>query len=93
MGNSSSTPPDSTTIGSEKTNNDDEVICLDCDKKNQKDLPADDSVSQKGQPCAAIYETVTECMGQHKGQITSCTKEWESFRTCHQQVQQQGQQP
>lgn len=90
MGNSSSTPPGST--GSDKTD-DDEVICLDCDKKNQKDLPADDSVSQKGQPCAGIYEKVTACMHQHQGQISSCGEEWESFRTCHKQEQQKGRQP
>lgn len=85
MGNSSSsigTSPD--------TSNDDEVICLDCDKKNQKDLPAGDPVSDEGQPCAAIYEKVTECMNEHKGQISSCTEVWDSFRMCHQQEQQKG---
>lgn len=81
MGNSPSTPDTS-------KRQDDEVICLDCDKKNQKDLPADDPVSQKGQPCAEIYETVTDCMGRNKGQISSCTKEWEAFRWCHLQAQQ-----
>ena len=66
----------------------DEVVCLDCDKKNQKDLPAADPVSQKGRPCAVIYESVTKCMNKNKGQISSCTEEWESFRRCHQQEQQ-----
>jgi len=87
MGNSSSAPDTSSSSSSSKDNDDDNVICLDCDKKNQKDLPADDSVSQKGQPCADIYESVTDCMGQNKGQISSCTKEWESFRWCHLQAQ------
>ena len=83
MGNASSSPESS-------KSQDEEVVCLDCDKKNQKDLPADDPVSQRGQPCADIYERVTDCMNSNKGQISSCTEEWESFRRCHQQEQQKG---
>ena len=83
MGNAPSSPGTS-------NRQDEEVVCLDCDKKNQKDLPADDPVSQKGQPCARIYELVTECMNNNKGQISSCTEQWEAFRRCHQQEQQKG---
>jgi hypothetical protein len=92
MGNSSSTPDKNTTGSENGGGGDDEVICLDCDKKNQKDLPSDDPVSQTGQPCANIYEKVTDCMSKHQGQISSCTEEWESFRRCHQQEQQKGRQ-
>ena len=72
--------------GSNSSNSDEEeVICLDCDKKNQKDLPSDDPVSQEGQPCGRIYEKVTICMNQNQGQISSCTEEWKLFQECHQQ--------
>ena len=83
MGNSSSVSGH----GSATTNSDDDAICLDCDKKNQKDLPQQDPLSSKGQPCAGVYEKVCECMNHNKGQISPCAEEWESFRRCHQQEQ------
>jgi hypothetical protein len=63
------------------------VICIDCEKKNQKDLPTTDSVSSSGQPCAQLYAMVSECMSKYEGQISSCTDEWDNFRKCHQQQQ------
>mmetsp|Transcript_6013 Transcript_6013/g.13043 ORF Transcript_6013/g.13043 Transcript_6013/m.13043 type:complete len:95 (-) Transcript_6013:539-823(-) len=64
-------------------------ICLDCDKKHQKELPASDPVSREGQPCASVYEHVSDCMTKHGGKISSCTQEWEAFRRCHQKEQNQ----
>eukprot|EP00537_Pseudo-nitzschia_pungens_P010825 CAMPEP_0172386534 /NCGR_PEP_ID=MMETSP1061-20121228/4041_1 /TAXON_ID=37318 /ORGANISM="Pseudo-nitzschia pungens, Strain cf. pungens" /LENGTH=92 /DNA_ID=CAMNT_0013115921 /DNA_START=216 /DNA_END=494 /DNA_ORIENTATION=- len=92
MGNASS-KSDSNNSDSNSNNSDNEAapVCLDCDKKHQKDLPADDPVSQTGQPCASSYEAVTACMSRHEGQISSCAREWEAFRECHQKEQQQQQ--
>ena len=95
--NPSSNPPAAvatTTLVKEHDGDDDDnnnnnvnnkVICIDCDKKNQKDLPTTDPVSSSGQPCAQLYATVSECMSKYEGQITSCTDEWDNFRKCHQQ--------
>lgn len=49
MGSSASKP---TTI--------DEKVCIDCDKKTQKELPASDGLSSEGMPCEAIYASVGE---------------------------------
>jgi len=94
MGNnsssSSSSIPNNSPAANKSNNNDDnKVICIDCDKKNQKDLPKNDPLSQKDQPCATFYETVSECMTKYEGQISSCTDEWDAFRKCHRQEQQQ----
>ena len=62
----------------------DDNICLDCDKKNQKELPVSDLVSASGQPCGELYTAVNDCMVKYDGQITSCTTEWDRFRECHQ---------
>lgn len=93
MGNSSSSAssipnsPDK----SNTDNSDDKVICIDCDKKNQKDLPKDDPLLQKDQPCASFYEAVCACNTKYDGQISSCTKEWDAFRKCHTDGQEQKQ--
>jgi len=58
-------------------------ICEKCDKKNQKDLPASDAASSEGMPCEQLYVRVSECMNQNGGQITSCRKEWDVFKKCH----------
>jgi hypothetical protein len=39
-----------------------EPICIECDKKNQKDLPNNDTSSSQGMPCEQIYSDVNECM-------------------------------
>ena len=62
---------------------DEEPICIDCDKKTQKDLPSDDATSSEGAPCQAAYKDVTDCMSQNNGQIGPCTKEWTAFKKCH----------
>jgi hypothetical protein len=36
-------------------------VCIDCDRKTQKELPSDDSSSEsKGMPCEEIYTRVGE---------------------------------
>lgn len=62
---------------------DGEPICIDCDKKTQKDLPSDDATSSEGAPCQAAYKDVTDCMMENNGQISLCTKEWTAFKKCH----------
>ena len=52
-----------------------EVICIDCDKITQKDLPASDGLSSEGMPCEEIYKKVEQCMDEHQGQsrfLTNC---------------------
>ena len=61
------------------------VICIDCDKKTQKELPANDRTSSSGQPCETWYQAVATCMNTHHGQISSCTREWDAFKQCHAQ--------
>ena len=60
-----------------------EPICVDCDKKTQKELPSDDATSTEGAPCQAAYKDVTDCMSKNNGQIGPCTKEWTAFKECH----------
>ena len=73
-------------------------ICIECDKKNQKDLPLPDSKNQqstktsvstspasKGMPCEESYAQVTSCMNDNGGQISACKQEWDFFRMCHDQ--------
>jgi hypothetical protein len=62
-----------------------EVICIDCDKKTQKDLPTADSLSSKGKACENEYTIVAACMTENEGQVSSCTKQWDSFKLCHEQ--------
>jgi len=57
-------------------------ICIDCDKKNQKDLPSV-STSGEGMPCELTYTFVTKCMNKFDGQISPCAEEWDAFRQCH----------
>jgi hypothetical protein len=65
-------------------------ICIDCDKKTQKELPEPSttettlpSAAAPGQACAELYLAVTTCNLGNKGQITPCVKEWDAFRACH----------
>ena len=62
---------------------DKEPICIDCDKKTQKDLPSDDATSSEGAPCQAAYKAVTDCMTKNNGQIGPCVLEWTAFKECH----------
>ena len=71
---------------SESSNNDnDEIICIECDKKTQKDLPSNDSVSSKGMACEVEYSVVSNCMRENSGQISSCKAQWDDFKLCHEQ--------
>lgn len=59
------------------------TICVDCDKQTQVDRPSADS------DCMAEYRTVDECMKLHEGQISKCVSEWDAFKLCRQQPNQQ----
>ena len=59
-----------------------EPICIDCDKKTQKDLPSDNS-SSASKECQDEYAKVTACMSEYKGQIGPCAEVWHSFKECH----------
>lgn len=61
----------------------DEPVCIQCDKKNQKELPENDAASSEGMPCAESYLKVSECMTQNEGQVSFCRKEWDLFKKCH----------
>lgn len=38
---------------------DEKVVCIDCDKKTQKDLPSDEtSLASKGMACEGVYGDV-----------------------------------
>ena len=52
-------------------------ICIDC-QPTQKQVPEQSSTA-----CVELYEAVDKCMREHKGQITSCSKEWQAFQACH----------
>ena len=68
-------------------------VCEHCDAtKHQKDIPDADTESSNGGLCENYYMNVTICMKQNKGQITSCRKEWDLFRDCHENSKQQQQQ-
>ena len=43
----------------------DKVVCLNCDKKTQKEPPA---AASTGNDCRESYDIVSKCMDQHKGQ-------------------------
>jgi hypothetical protein len=59
-----------------------EPICIDCDKKTQKDLPSDNS-SSASNDCKDEYAKVTACMSEYNGQIGPCAEVWDSFKECH----------
>ena len=61
------------------------VVCIDCDKKNQKDLPSNDNLSSEGMPCEVEYSLVSQCMNENHGQVSSCVDQWNNFKQCHSQ--------
>ena len=69
-------------MGASNSKQHSEPICIDCDKKTQKDLPSDNS-SSASNDCKDEYARVTACMSEHKGQIGPCTEVWDSFKECH----------
>eukprot|EP01082_Thalassiosira_pseudonana_P010940 g9951.t1 g9951 contig4:935170-935577(-) len=62
-----------------------DVVCVDCDKKTQKDLPSDKQLSSAcdGMPCELLYKAVVDCMDENNGQIAPCVTEWDAFKECH----------
>ena len=60
-----------------------EAVCIDCDKKNQKDLPSNDTISSKGMACEMEYKLVSTCMNENSGQISLCQDQWDVFKLCH----------
>lgn len=62
-----------------------EVICIECDKKTQKDLPSNDVLSSEGMPCEKEYALVSSCMKEKAGQVSSCSSHWDKFKLCHEQ--------
>ena len=68
-------------MGSRENEDSPPPICIDCDKKNQKDLPQTTPASE-GMACEAPYAQVTSCMNDNAGQISACKDEWNSFRQC-----------
>ena len=61
-----------------------EAVCINCDKKTQRDLPDDNNSSaSKGNPCEISYVNVTACMDENNGQVSSCIREWDEFKECH----------
>lgn len=59
-----------------------QVVCENCQKSTQKELPEDDQTTGDGQACAAIYERVVSCMDANRGQIAPCSDVWQSFKQC-----------
>lgn len=53
-------------------------VCENCDKKTQKEMPADEP-----EDCLDQYVAVDGCMKSNKGQVTSCVDEWKEFQACH----------
>ncbi|CAB9507957.1 expressed unknown protein [Seminavis robusta] len=58
------------------------VVCENCDKSTQKDLP-DNTIASSGNACGDFYQSVSACMTENKGQVSACAKEWDAFRKCH----------
>ena len=56
-----------------------QVVCENCEKSTQKELP-DNSLASQGMVCSEAYQVVSACMVANKGQIFACSKEWETFR-------------
>ena len=56
------------------------VVCENCDKKTQKELPDD----QKDD-CMGFYVTVDKCMRSNRGQVSACVDEWREFQSCRSQ--------
>ena len=53
------------------------VVCENCDKKTQQDLP-----SNEENDCLGFYRAVDRCMLANRGQVSSCIDEWREFKFC-----------
>ena len=80
MGSSASKAASATdrTTNEDERSKDNEILCENCDKKTQKDLPADEP-----EQCMDQYTRVDQCMKANRGQVTSCVEEWKEFQACH----------
>lgn len=58
--------------------NEEKIVCENCAKETQKDLPADEP-----DQCMEQYFAVDLCMKENRGQVTSCVQEWKEFHACH----------
>jgi hypothetical protein len=57
------------------------VVCENC-QKSVSPIP-EKSLASNGQRCEVSFAAVNDCMKEYGGQISSCTKQWEAFRQCH----------
>jgi len=61
------------------------VVCENCQKSTQVDLPtSDQEVAAQGNPCGIIYNKVQTCMEENQGQIVPCADVWQEFKICRQ---------
>ncbi|KAL3772106.1 hypothetical protein ACHAW5_004944 [Stephanodiscus triporus] len=60
-------------------------LCIECDRKTQKDVPLDDSSSaSKGMLCEEIYTRVGRLgKGRAIFGFAPCAREWGEFKQCH----------
>mmetsp|Transcript_4415 Transcript_4415/g.9461 ORF Transcript_4415/g.9461 Transcript_4415/m.9461 type:complete len:80 (+) Transcript_4415:51-290(+) len=56
------------------------VVCENCAKSTQQELPAEDATRTQ---CWDVYAKVEDCMKAHQGQISQCVVEWQTFQQCH----------
>ena len=66
-----------------KEEKEEEAICIECDIKNQKDLPTTDVLSSKGSPCENEYLLVSSYMRDNGNQVSACATQWDAFKLCH----------
>lgn len=55
-------------------------VCESC-KAGEATVERETAVSKLG--CQATYELVDGCMKRHRGNVSDCRGEWETFRACH----------
>eukprot|EP00527_Entomoneis_sp_CCMP2396_P003810 CAMPEP_0198143976 /NCGR_PEP_ID=MMETSP1443-20131203/12311_1 /TAXON_ID=186043 /ORGANISM="Entomoneis sp., Strain CCMP2396" /LENGTH=90 /DNA_ID=CAMNT_0043807291 /DNA_START=105 /DNA_END=378 /DNA_ORIENTATION=+ len=67
-------------IEGDGSSDDNKVVCVNCAKTTQKDVPTNSTVTEN---CSDVYTIVDQCMKSNKGQISKCVVEWQSFKACH----------
>lgn len=78
----SSTSKQQTEEEAKEEKQDEVVVCVDCDKKTQKDLPSDNS-SAASTDCKEVYAQVVACMDKQYKRVAQCKDEWREFKLCH----------
>jgi hypothetical protein len=58
------------------------IICEDCEKITQKEVPSNSSSSDGG-ACEQDYMSVAACMKAFHGQVSPCQELWSAFKKCH----------